>query len=247
MTDDYLITARLGAGSGGNVYLAQNLDSGQLCALKLAPQGGEALAAELQHSNIVGLHEADGRRVAMEHVAGPSLRTVLDAGLPPLAMALQWMGQLLSALEHLHRHGVVHRDVKPANLLLAPDGNLKLADFGIARRSGDRLVQDSSGTPNYMAPEQMRGGAPDPRSDLYAAGIVLYEMLTGSRPYAGTAFEVMQQAVKGDHRPPSQMRPALGERYDAMLRTALAPDPVRRYADAREFHSDLQATRLAQP
>jgi serine/threonine-protein kinase len=171
---------------------------------------------------------------------------VLDRGLPPLPQALHWMGQLLEALAHLHQRGLVHRDVKPANLLLASDGSLKLADFGIARRRGDHLVQDSSGTPNYMAPEQMRGGAADPRSDLYAAGVVLYELLTGSRPYLGTAFEVMQQALAGRHAPPSRRHPPLGERYDAILGAALAPDPRHRYADARQFHSDLQAAALAE-
>ncbi len=247
MSDNYHITAPLGSGSGGKVFLAKNRDSGQLCALKLDRQGSDTLAAELQHSNIIALHDAGGGQVAMEYVAGPNLRAVLDAGLPPLAQALQWMDQLLAALAHLHGRGLVHRDVKPANLLVAPDGSVKLADFGIARRSGDQLVHDSSGTPNYMAPEQMRGGAADPRSDLYAAGVVLYEMLTGSRPYRGTAFEVMQQAVRGRHLPPSALRAELGQRYDAMLRTALAPDPGRRYADAKQFDSDLQATRLAPP
>jgi serine/threonine-protein kinase len=135
----------------------------------------------------------------------------------------------------------VHRDVKPANLLLTADGDLKLADFGIARRAGEMVVQDSSGTPNYMAPEQMRGGAADPRSDLYAAGVVLYEMLTGHRPYRGTAFQIMQQCLKGEALPPSAIRPALGLRYDALLRSALAPELQRRFASAREFHSDLQA------
>ncbi len=247
MTENYLITAPLGAGSTGSVFLAQTRDSGQLCALKLAhpgAAGADALAIGLHHCNIVALHAAGSEYVAMEYVEGPSLRSVLDAGQPPLAQALRWMGQLLSALAYLHARGLVHRDVKPANLLLGTDDTLKLADFGIARRAGEQLVQDSSGTPNYMAPEQMRGKPPDQRSDLYAAGVVLYELLTGSRPYRGSAVQVMQQALKGRHMPPSALRPALGRHYDTLLQLALAPNPQQRYACAGDFYSDLQAASL---
>lgn len=246
---DYHITAPLGAGSGGDVHLARHRDSGQICALKRArpgSAGADALAVGLRHPNIVGLHDVGGGPVVMEYVAGPDLRRVLVAGPPPLAQTLQWMGQLLAALACLHAHGLVHRDVKPANLLLGPDGALKLIDFGLAHRVGGLLVQDSSGTPNYMAPEQMRGRPLDQRCDLYAAGVVLYEMLTGRRPHSGTAFEVMQQALRGRHKPPSAVCPALGRRYDALLDAALAPDPGRRPADALEFHTVLKDAHSAQ-
>lgn len=251
MTDGYLITAQLGAGDMGTVFLAQHRNSGQLCALKRAAPhaaGADALALGLHHPNIIALHDAGQAGVAMEYVDGPNLRTVLDAGLPSPAQALRWTAQLLAALDCLHAHGLVHRDVKPANLLLAPDGSVKLADFGIARRAGEGPVHDNdhSGTPNYMAPEQLRGAPADPRSDVYAAGVVLYEMLAGGRPYRGSAFEVMQQALRGELVPPSARRAALGPRYDALLARALAADPARRFADARQFHTDLQAASSAQ-
>lgn len=238
----YLITAQLAAGRQGNVFLAQDRATGRIFALKQAGRGNDALAAELRHPNIVALHDADQDGVAMEYVDGPSLRAVLDAGLPPLQQALRWMGELLAALDYLHGRCLVHRDVKPANILLARDGSLKLADFGIAAAAGVAVQNNpASGTPHYMAPEQMRGRPPEARNDIYGAGVVLYEMLTGCRPYTGTAFEVMQQALQGRPPLPSAMRPALGRHYDALLQAALAPEPADRLASALEFRSKLQA------
>lgn len=222
------------------VWLAES--GGRQVVLKLAPAGGAFLraawlAARLDHPGVAAVLDAgeeDGTAyVVSEHVPGPSLAVVLEAGAPPLPQALAWMGQLLEALAHMHKRGVVHRDIKPANLLLAVDGRLKVADFGLACRAGPA---EAHGTPAYMAPEQMRGHV-DYRSDLYAAGVVFYQLLAGCKPYQGAPFDVMRQALAG--RPPPLPR-ALA-RYDALLSRALAPQAERRFQDAADFLSGLHS------
>jgi serine/threonine-protein kinase len=230
----------------GKVFLKQDPWTGQRLAVKLGSPA-DALAAGLCHPHIVTMR-ASGETACVMEYAGPDLRGALEAGPPPLAQALAWMRQLLSALNYLHGQGIVHRDIKPPNLLLADDGSLKLADFGLACRIGDS-VQDNihGGTPNYMSPEQMRGAPAAPAHDLYSAAVVFYQLLTGSLPRSGTAFEVVQQALKLRVALPSLLRPDLPPALDCLLEKALAPDLVQRFSTAEEFLLALEAVSCSDP
>ncbi len=206
----------------------------------------------LQHPNIVAIYEFGeddaAAYIAMEFVEGKSLDQVLLATpLLPEAQALQIMEQLLAALECAHRHGVWHRDVKPANLILTAQGQVKLTDFGIARIENIGLTQVSSmiGTPGYMAPEQYVGEGIDHRADLFAAGVLLYRLLTGVLPFTGSVETVMYKILNEQAKPPSQLgqgkQVGRESAYDALLQKALAKDAGHRYQSAGDFRQALFA------
>nr|WP_315392928.1 serine/threonine-protein kinase [uncultured Duganella sp.] len=254
----YRIDATLGKGAMGVVYKAFDPFIERVVALKTirkelfsdAQQAeligrfkNEAQAAgRLQHPNIVTVYDygedADSAYIAMEFVDGTPLNTLMVAGQPtaPERVAA-WMGDLLQALDYAHARGVVHRDIKPANLLITAGAQVKVSDFGIARIESSTLTQTGSmiGTPSYMSPEQFRGEPVDGRSDVFSAGIVLYQLLTGVRPFVGTPTIVMQQILNESPAPPSRVAPALGTGYDAVLARAMAKAPAERYASARAF------------
>lgn len=253
---DYPILARLGGGAQGAVYLARDPASALPVALKTAHGDGSgrpaarlrreaALAGALRHPHIVAIHgcrEAgpEGAFIVMEYVEGETLQALLARGRPPLARALDWMGQLLGALDYLRAAGVAHGDVKPANLLIGRDGRLKLGDFGLARAlPGARGA--AVGTPAYMAPEQLRGAPLDGRADLFAAAALCYQMLTGARPFEGTPFQIVQQILGPGAAPPSRRLPALGRAFDAVLARAMARDPDARHRSGRDFQAALTA------
>lgn len=205
-------------------------------------------AGRLAHPSIVTVYDygedAESAYIAMEFVEGTALDTLLvpDRPTEPARM-LAWMSDLLQGLEFAHARGVVHRDVKPANLLITPDARVKISDFGIARIESSTLTQAGSmiGTPSYMSPEQFRGEPVDGRSDVFSAGIVLYQLLTGARPFVGPASIVMQRILNDAPPPPSQRLPALGPRFDGVLARALAKAPAERFPSARAFHEALLA------
>lgn len=240
----YPVTALLAARAGRVTCAGLDPASGRPVLLKLG-SAADALLAGLHHPHVATVLAAgtDGGQPysVLEWVGGPSLKAVLAGGAPPPERALAWLVQLLAALEHLHGAGVIHRDISAANLLIAPDGQLKVTDFGLAARPGQG--GSAAGTPAYMAPEQMRGAPADARADLYAAGVVLYQLLTGRLPFEGNAGAVVQQALAAVAPPPSQRRPALGTRFDALLARALAREVARRFQDAGQFAADLAAVR----
>ena len=158
-----------------------------------------------------------------------------------LHTALDWFTQLLAALAYAHEHGVVHRDIKPANLLVTARGQLKVTDFGIAHIESSTLtvVGSVAGTPSYMAPEQFCGDSVDGRSDLFSAAVVLYQMLTGERPFAGPPASVMQQVLRDTPPRPTQCNPGLPAALDAVLMRALAKDRAARYQTPAELRAAL--------
>ena len=257
----YRITDVLGEGAMGIVYKAFDPDIRRAVALKtirsqVADSGSaqarfrnEAQAAgRLAHPGIVAVYDfgvdADVAFIAMEFVEGHTLAHYLlnrvrftDADIPGV------MCQVLDALDHAHEQGVWHRDVKPANIIMAKNGKLKVADFGIARIEDTQLTQANVmiGTPTYMAPEQFLGTPMDRRVDVYSAGVLLYLLLTGRPPFTGSQEQLMYKVVHEQPALPSQVENANRPRfYDAILARALAKEPAQRYASAAAFRDAIQ-------
>jgi len=216
--------------------------------MALARFRNEARAAgRLSHPGIVAVYDygesEEVTYIAMEFVQGSSLREYFNRGTrfaEPDVVSI--MAQLLEALQHAHDAGVWHRDIKPANLIIMNNGRLKIADFGIARIEATQLTQTGvvMGSPGYMAPEQYAGGTIDWRADLFAASVVMHQLLTGERLYAGTAEQVAYKICHLPPPPPSQAAPGRGwERYDATVLRALAKKPEERFQSAAEFREAL--------
>jgi hypothetical protein len=183
--------------------------------------------------------EDDGTAfIAMEFVEGRELKDFFDADERfPMAEIVRIMGQLLEALDYSHRNGVVHRDIKPANIILLKDGTVKVADFGIARVESSNLTQAGSvlGTPSYMSPEQFMGQTVDGRSDLFSAGVILYQFLTGEKPFTGALTTIMHKVLKEEPPAPSALNVQVPRPFDALIRRALAKRPDERFQNGREF------------
>lgn len=261
----YEIDGVLGSGGTSEVYHARDLATGTPVVLKVPhPQLIGDLAAysrfqreiqigqKLQHPNIqrvLGTGQLDNGvtpYIVLEYVEGESLRQYLDEHKPlPIDEAIRIARELAEALAHCHRQGVVHRDLKPENVLMTPTGQVKLMDFGIALLQGARRVTWGSlsstvGTPDYMAPEQIRGERGDERTDVYAVGVILYEMLAGEVPYEGdNALAVMSQHVNQDSPLVTTRRNDVPNTLAAVVDRALRRDPSQRYPTMDAFASDL--------
>jgi eukaryotic-like serine/threonine-protein kinase len=250
----YRIESRIAVGGMATVYRAVDTRLDRVLALKvmhpsLATDGEfverfirEAkAAARLDHTNVVGVYDqgTDGGYVylAMEYVAGCTLRDILRerGALQPRA-ALDILEPVLAALGAAHRAGLVHRDMKPENVLIGDDGRVKVADFGLVRAVGtDTSTSTGSvlGTVSYLAPEQIEHGLADQRSDVYACGVLLYEMLTGAKPHSGgTPAQILYQHLHEDVAPPSAAVPGLAPQLDSLVAAVAARDPQARPADA---------------
>ena len=260
----YEIRGALGKGAMGTVYkgfdphierfvaiktIRKDLVEPELAAQYMARFKNEAKAAgRLHHPNIVGVYEYGEDDavtfIAMEYVEGAGLREYLNRRVSfDFASLVELMDQLLNALEFAHSRGVVHRDVKPSNLIVSNLGVLKVADFGIARVDRTDLTMAGMliGTPMYMSPEQCRGLDVDSRSDLFSAGVVLYELLTGEKPFRGNMEAITYKICHEEPEPPSRLsKLKLPVAVDQLVATALAKDPAARFQSAHAFRDALR-------
>ena len=199
-------------------------------------------AGRLSHPNIVtifdyGEHEG-APYIAMDLMTGEELSRSLESGARmPLPQVVRVMEQLLGALAYAHEAGIVHRDVKPSNVFVLRDGSIKMVDFGLARIEASNLTETGTllGTPAYMSPEQFLGLPVDARSDVFSAGVILYQMLTGDRPFTGSPSTIMQKVLRQDPVEPSVLNPTLSAAWDDLIKRALAKKPDDRLQSARQF------------
>ncbi|MDX6671611.1 MAG: eukaryotic-like serine/threonine-protein kinase [Solirubrobacteraceae bacterium] len=260
----YSIISRIGSGGMADVYCAQDLQLGRKVALKLLyrrfAQDEEFVerfkreassAAGLQHPHVVGVYdrgEWDGTYyIAMEFLEGRSLKQVLQEEGPLLPdRAIDVVVQILQAARFAHARGIIHRDIKPHNVILDDEGRAKVTDFGIARAGASDMTETGSimGTAQYLSPEQAQGHAVGARSDLYAIGIVLYELLAGRVPFDGDSpVTIALKQVSELPVPPSAYNPGIPPELDAVVLHALEKDPDRRFEDADAFIAALEEVR----
>jgi serine/threonine protein kinase len=266
----YQVIKRLGAGAFGTVYKAKDKILGRMVAIKtirlegLAASGGAGLeelmdrfkreamvSAQLKHPNIVTIYDigdSEGMSyIAMEFIDGVGLdRVIAGAGRLSVDRAAALAAQVADALDFAHKHNVVHRDIKPANIMVEPGDRVKVTDFGIAKvtDSAEHLTATGSllGTPSYMSPEQARGSAIDGRSDLFAVGAIVYEMVAGKKAFRGDSITGLIFKIITEEPPPlREQDPDIPEELVRIVARALAKDPAARYQAGRELADDLLA------
>jgi serine/threonine protein kinase len=256
---DYEVLTSLGHGGIGEVYKVRHVISQRTEALKLLRSDREGaelserflreirVLASLSHPHIAQLHTAFQLReqvaMVMEFVEGQDLQMKMRSSWPRRPVeGIDYVRQVLAALEYAHAQGVIHRDIKPSNIVITPDGDAKLLDFGLAFNKTDASSTRPGhvlGTLHYMSPEQVRGERVDSRADLYATGAMLYEILTGRTPFKGTDYEIMRGHVNTSPRHPAELNASLPLTLCATIVKAMEKDPAARYQTAAEFAADL--------
>jgi eukaryotic-like serine/threonine-protein kinase len=261
--DHYRIEAVVAHSGMAVLYRATDLDSGAAVAIKVPLPEMEAdpvllerfkreqeIGLSVDHPGVVKTF-ADEKRsrlyMVIEWVDGRLLRTVLNQEKKlPIERAVKITLGICDALDYMHKRGIIHRDLKPENVMVFPDDEIKLIDFGVAMKEDARrltFVNVSSllGTPDYISPEQVKGGRGDQRSDIYSVGIILYEMLTGVVPFVGpNPLAVMNARVLNDVKPPRELNPEISPELEEILFRALEREPRHRYATASEMMWDLE-------
>ncbi|MFQ5663773.1 MAG: serine/threonine-protein kinase [Terriglobia bacterium] len=270
----YEILEELGRGAMGTVYRARDPKIGRVVAVKTITLRGvsaseeeeyrqrffrEAQAAgKLSHPGIVTIHDVGEESttqtpyIVMEYIEGRTLEGLVGASekRPGVETTVGLVKQIAEALDYAHAQGIVHRDIKAANILVTPEGRAKITDFGIAKLARTQLTLPGEmlGTPAYMSPEQLSGSGVDGRSDLFSLGVILYSMLTGEKPFTGdTTTAVTFKIAYQDPVPATQLNPSLPADFDYVLDRALAKNPARRYQRGRELADDLEDLRRGRP
>jgi serine/threonine-protein kinase len=260
--DNYRIESQVARSGMATIYRAIDTRDNKVVALKIPHPDMEAdpilfdrfkreaaIGERLEHPQVMRVFGGEKRSriyMVMEWCHGTLLRRILDEGKLPQERAIRIAERILDALEYIHEHGVVHRDLKPENIMVDDDDNVKLIDFGIASDANSRRLTYTSlspalGTPNYIAPEQVKGKRGDARSDIYAMGIILYEMLSSKLPFTGpSALAVMNDRLINHPLPPSVADPSIGPALQEVIYRALERDPRNRYSRAAEFKNDLE-------
>lgn len=267
----YEVLGELGQGAMGVVYKAKDPLIDRVVAIKTINLGlaldekeeyegrfyQEAKAAgRLNHPNIVTIYDVgksgDVAYIAMEFLQGRELRDIMNDGGPlPVDQVLDMVAQVALGLAYAHEHEIVHRDVKPSNIMVVRDGHVKITDFGIARMASSAVRTQTGmvlGSPKYMSPEQVMGKNIDQRSDIFSLGVMLYEMLTGQAPFNGDNVNaIMYQTLNAAPPPPNQLNPAVPEMLNFIVAKALAKAVDDRYQNAKDFAADLRACRDTLP
>lgn len=247
----------------GSLYLAKDPKIGRLVAIKLvrqefdSPDARQRFAREaqsagtLRHPNIVTIFDVDEHDglpfIAMEYIDGETLGEIVKRkALLPVAKRVQWVEDLCSGLAYAHRQGVIHRDIKPANLMVDTEGSLKILDFGLARRDASKFTQSHViiGTPNYMSPEQIRGGNIDTRSDIFSVGALLYEVLAYKEAFPGAVHQTMHKILHEEPEPLESTLPGIDPGITRILARALVKDRDGRYPDLSQMKNDLTEARV---
>ncbi len=259
----YLIKRELGRGGMGAVYLAEQPGLGREVAIKELILSAVAdptalkrfmqeaqVMARTSHPNLVQVHDleqiGDANYIVLEFVRGKSLRDRINQGTLPMPQTFAVMHGVLQALDYAHKHAIVHRDMKPENVLMSEEGDVKVADFGIARLTDDSGAGSTAtktgttvGTPQYMSPEQVSSSKVDGRSDLYSAGIMFYELVVGQPPFTASEadgpFTLMAKHVQAPPKPPSVHRPGLDMGLEEVILKSLSKRPEERYQSGQEF------------
>jgi serine/threonine protein kinase len=263
LLDHYRIDNLVARSGMASIFRATDTENGRTVAIKIPHPEMEAdpqlfdrfkreqeIGEKLDHPGVMKVFK-DAKRsrvyMVMEWVEGELLRNILSkTGKLPPERASRIAARVCEALDYIHTHGVVHRDLKPENIMVDPEDRIKLIDFGIAGNEGSRRLTFANlsnvmGTPDYISPEQVKGKRGDGRSDIYAMGVMLYEMLTGKVPFTGNnAFLIMNDRLLNSPMPPREIDPNISPALQEIIYRAIERDPKNRYATAREFAKDLE-------